>query len=205
MANNCSTTYTLHCEDEKQLDAFEKNMEEALERKELENEGISSSWLGWLIIQSGAATLDDILNTQKYQCRGYISWWERTDFDEITIDVITAWIPMHDAILEMAAAFAPDAEIIYRAEELGCEIVQTNDPAGEEYLFFALGNSNLPSEVADLEYSYVYKAEMNKRLSKVLGKSGATDDLVEEFNEKYGENAWIYTVSFVELPDHVNA
>ena len=38
MANNCSTTYTLHCEDEKQLDAFEKNMEEALERKELENE-----------------------------------------------------------------------------------------------------------------------------------------------------------------------
>ena len=67
--------------------------------------------------------------------------------NQLIINTSTAWSPMMQMWKLVLDKYLPDAELIYEAEECGCEIYWTNDPAMKgNYIFDAFDCPDINSD-----------------------------------------------------------
>ena len=92
-----------------------------------------SYWLAYII-----ENLLEGKTREDYECRGNVTMIGDTltelDDDHAAVHLMTetAWVPMTDLFRDLAEKY--DLAMFYCAEELGCEILETND---EEGVFFS--------------------------------------------------------------------
>lgn len=125
MANWCQTKITINHEDENKLIDLYNKIEKWCETDYKQN-GFGNYWLGNIVGNSGIGTVDENPNTD-LRCRGMITYLEIID-NQLLIDTETAWQPMLQMWVKLIDKYLPDAELIYNAEECGCELYYTNDP-----------------------------------------------------------------------------
>ncbi len=124
MANWCSTQITINHENENKLEELENKINEWMNPKDTSDFG--NSWLGNIVINSGVGTVDENANTD-CRCRGSVIDMYRSG-NELYIYTETAWVPMLKMWTRLLDKYLPDAELLYSADECGCEIYSTNDP-----------------------------------------------------------------------------
>ena len=125
MPNWCYTTITINHEDENKLKELENKINELTSYNYTDN-GFGLKWLGNIVGNSGIGTINENPETD-LRCRGSITYIENFG-EQIVIDTETAWTPMLRMWVKLLEKYLPDAELIYSAQECGCEIYSTNDP-----------------------------------------------------------------------------
>ena len=124
MPNWCLTTITISHENEQKLKQFEEKLNEWMKGTE---SGFGNAWLGNIVINSKIGTVDENPKTD-LRCRGSVVYMERFE-NQLVIDTETAWVPMLKLWQKLLEKYLPGGELIYSAEECGCGIYCTNDPA----------------------------------------------------------------------------
>lgn len=121
MANNCITYINIE---------FPTEMEakDACAKIDSWCEKGHDNWLGNVCINAGIMTLEEAYGSPKYRCRGSVGYTDVSD-DTVQITTDTAWAPMLQMWKAICEKHFPEAEIVYSAEEPGCKIFFTNDPA----------------------------------------------------------------------------
>ena len=124
MPNWCITNITINYEDNEKLKAFHNLIEEWTSHDYKEN-GFGHDWLGNIVGNSGIGTINEGKDTD-LRCRGVLNYIELSD-NQLLIQTETAWVPMLQMWVKLLEKYLPEAELIYNSEELGCEILATND------------------------------------------------------------------------------
>ena len=168
MANTCMTTVTING-DQDELKCLAKIIDEAMNDPDPTRRG----WLGHLLCDY----------EKEVSHRGEISYFEETD-DQLFLDIETAWSPMMGPIKLIVERYAPNAEIIFTAEEPGSEIFVSNDPCviGMYEVWGSECFPNMPDDyrgIGDL----ISEKELKPLLEQSLGHTGEMADLVAEMNE----------------------
>lgn len=133
MPNWCYTDITIYHNDEEKLKAFFDKIEEWRKKpfKKNDFDKYSMGWLGNIVGNSGIAEWKKVEEREDFvpaiDCRGSIQTL-MLDNRRILITTETAWGPMLKMWQKVCDKYLPDAEIIFTAEESGCEIYVTNDP-----------------------------------------------------------------------------
>lgn len=126
MPNWCETKIFINYENEKKLKQLESKINSWMQTNYLEND-FGREWLGNIVGNSGIGTVNE--NPEfDVRCRGWLEDMRVEDNQHI-LQVETAWIPMLNMWVLLLDKYLPDAEIIYRAEECGMGIYDTNDPS----------------------------------------------------------------------------
>lgn len=128
MANWCSTQITLNCKNEDDAKFVYKNIENWISYTNVKNFW-GGSWLGNVLVNSGLYNSKDLNDPNFPRCRGEIVYLD-TCKEQVIINTETAWCPMIQMWKEICDNLFPEkvSEIIYIAEEPGCELYLTNDP-----------------------------------------------------------------------------
>lgn len=131
MPNWCSTTITINSSSEQKAKELYELLDEWTTTPCIEN-GFGNSWLGNIVQRSGLDTYDMENHTfhKGYYPRGSVTWLNLSDC-QISMDTETAWTPKLRVFVDLLDKYDPDAELIYTAEECGCELFYTNDPTIE--------------------------------------------------------------------------
>lgn len=124
MPNWCYTNITINHENETEVEKLEKLIDEWTSKNYMPN-GFDNKWLGNVVLGSGVGTVDTD-NATDLRCRGSIVDYYRSG-NELIISTETAWVPMLKMWVKVLEKYLPDAELIYNAEECGCDISHTND------------------------------------------------------------------------------
>lgn len=129
MPNWCFTHITLNCSNEKDASHVYKTIEKWLSHNGKAND-FGRKWLGNILINSGLYIAEDIDRKNHPRCRGYVIWMESYE-NQVIIQTDTAWVPMLQMWQEVCDKIFSEMEIeiIYYAEELGCGVLWSNDPA----------------------------------------------------------------------------
>lgn len=132
MANWCSTHITLNCNNEDDAKFVFKNIENWISYTNVKNSW-GNNWLGNVLVNSGLYTTKDLNAPNIPRCRGEIAYLD-ISVDQVIIETETAWTPMLQMWREICDNLFPEKvnEIIYMAEEPGCELYFTNDPAEDD-------------------------------------------------------------------------
>lgn len=135
MPNWCYTNISFNSENKNSLKKLYDFIERAIsdESKYAKVSDFGSNWLGNVLLECDLMTLDDVKNDKvPCRCRGSIIYVDKND-DQVIVDTETAWVPMMQ-IWQMVIEKLEldDVDIIYTAEEPGCELYWTNDPAVED-------------------------------------------------------------------------
>ena len=132
MANWCSTHITLNCNNEDDAKFVFKNIENWISYTNVKNSW-GNNWLGNVLVNSGLYTTKDLNTPNIPRCRGEIAYLD-ISVDQVIIETETAWTPMLQMWREICDNLFPEKvnEIIYMAEEPGCELYFTNDPAEDD-------------------------------------------------------------------------
>ena len=126
MPNWCMTRITFHGENAKKL---EKLIDEWTSEG-LPGVDFGGYWLGNCLVKSGVMSFDEAAYGD-IRCRGTIDYVEYTDEDELTMETSSAWSPAVEMWYLINDKLNLDLDIVYTAEEPGCELYWTNDPAVE--------------------------------------------------------------------------
>lgn len=191
MPNWCSTDITINCDNNEKLADFYAKIEEWTSHDYKEN-GFGHNWLGNIVGNSRIGTVDE--NKETYlRCRGVLSYMDLM-YESLVIHTETAWVPMLLMWRKLLDKYLPDAELIYSAEELGCEVLATNDPYYiEKYYIDAWGIENVESN------DCATKEEVIKLLQELLDiKEESIDELLKqlslsEFNDRLYINKWEFS------------
>ena len=124
MPNWCMTRYEV-IDTKKSLDNLEKKLHEALSDNPLKAD-FGNGWLGNLMLFIGVS--EDTVVHGTANCRGELYDIERTSDYFLSFWVESAWSPANECVSTFVKTFAPNASILYVAEESGCELYWTNDP-----------------------------------------------------------------------------
>lgn len=129
MANWCSTYVTLNCKTKEDAKYVYDKINDWVSYSHVPNH-FDEVWLGNVLINSGLYTKEDIDNNPHPRCRGSIVYLDLND-EQVIVDTETAWFPMLQIWQEVCDKCLKDKEIeiIYNAEECGCGIYYSNDPA----------------------------------------------------------------------------
>ena len=197
MPNWCSTTITINHENEIKLKKFEETLNSLMSENYKQN-GFGNAWLGNLVGNSGIGTIDEKKVTD-LKCRGWVTYIENLG-NQLIVDTETAWVPMLRLWQKLLEKYLPDAELTYSAEECGCGIYCTNDPAMLDcYLVdiwedvgIECGEYHCPDET---EESVV------KMLQKLLGSDAQEIGvLLEKFeNSEYTDKMLIRKWDFLDI------
>ena len=105
---------------ENEIKVLNDEFEKAFKIDQVENSW-GKTWLGNLVLHLKK-------DWQEIPCRGEICYYDHSEPDKISLDVETAWAPLLRPIILMVDEYAPNADIIYTAEEPGCCLFVSNDP-----------------------------------------------------------------------------
>ena len=133
MPNWCYTNIHFVNEDKKEIKKLYKLIGDWTSKDAMES-GFGLTWLGNVVLNSGIGTINTNPDTD-ISCRGSISDYSITE-EQLVVVTETAWSPMLEMWVKIVDKHSPETEIYYTAEELGCEILCTNDPDvdGKYYL-----------------------------------------------------------------------
>ena len=187
MPNWCATYISINGTKE-QLDALNNAIDKATESNPL-NADFGNSWLGNLLLYLGIDK-DEVIYGD-IRCRGYISYSEMVlddDTSQLIINTETAWVPMLKPFLMMMEKYAPDAELIYTAEEPGTIVYCTNDPAEYDYIidFDSTCFDQIPDGF-DIGCNYMNEQTLRQSIIELTdGKEeDSTEELIQIFKKKY--------------------
>ena len=204
MPNWCSTNYTFNFTSAEKAKAFYDLVDSWCH--DVAENGFGECWLGNIVVNSGiseivAGSEKSFLIEPYYECRGSIVFMDYGS-NRVNIQTETAWSPMHDMWKAIVEKYAPDAEVIYSADECGCELYLTNDPCLEgKYIVDIMED---PDRVLDEFDSYIYDADDDtvKSVAVTLGVNVADRDVnaiisdirnMDREDELYiGIHAWDY-------------
>lgn len=194
MPNWCMNRITINHENVNELEKLNNLINEWTSKNYCDN-GFGLNWLGNIVGNSGIDSRDN--GDFNVRCRGTIDYNEIID-NKLLIDTSTAWSPMIKMWKLILEKYLPDAELIYEAEECGCELYWTNDPAMENaYVFDAY-------DCGDIESDWEMKEEyLVKELQKLLNTSETNiNKLLDMFdNSEWSEKISIHKYEFVEIED----
>ncbi len=126
MANYCNTIIRILKLDTEngKMEMLYNLLKRWLERDDREN-GYVRDWLGNIVM---ASRLSKHKDDDYYNTGGSVLALENhiEDSGEITVIVESKWIPMLKMWRDLVKEYIPNAEILYTAEEEGCEIYDTN-------------------------------------------------------------------------------
>lgn len=144
MPNWCYTNITINHESETEVEKLEKLIDEWTSKNYMDN-GFDKKWLGNVVLGSGVGTVDTD-NATDLRCRGTIIDYYRSG-GELVINTETAWVPMLRMWVKVIDKYLPGAEIIYNADECGCDINHTNDPClVGKYILDYYGDGDIESD-----------------------------------------------------------
>jgi len=187
MPNWCTTSYALTGE-QKEVRSLYNKMKRLQERKTpLLPNGFGKTWLGCLVKSLGR-------NPEKVCCRGQWSNLRLSEEGVLTFDTEHAWSRPADVELIIEKAY-PSLSIYFLEEELGMDIFQTNDEAGEYF------KQQIIIDEESEGTEYYTEEEAFKHLSELAGKPISTweeaDSFIEAINEAQDEakgegHIWIH-------------
>lgn len=197
MPNWCTTRITINNDNQEELSKFNKLLDKWMETNYMEND-FGLDWLGNIVGNSGIGTVDTGKETD-LSCRGYI-----TDKDlyenQLTINTETAWQPMLKMWDKLLEKYLPEAELIYEAEECGCELYCTNDPVMRNKYYIDCWGINdicLNSDCEAIERDVI---DILQSLLKT--KETNIDKLMEMLREsEYNSEIAIYKWEFAETTE----
>lgn len=196
MPNWCFTDITFSGKEEN-LKKFATLIEDWISIEKNNANGFGNYWLGNIVVNSGLATYDDVLNMRTHKCRGEIIDINVQD-DLIQIFTDTAWIPMMKLWKGVIDKHNLDLDIVYIAEEVGAELYQTNDPEYKNKYKFQL-------EYLDDDTWACSESEVLELCKKYCDiESNNIDDCMNKFKQYCDENdalGSIYKWEFVEIND----
>lgn len=202
MPNWCFTNITMAGQREKVQFLYDK-IEEWTSKDYAQNE-FGNSWLGNIALGSGIATEEDIDKRDAPRCRGAIINLEielnNIQDAYLTVQTETAWNPMMKMWSMINEQYDLNLNIVYSAEEPGCELYLTNDPdiAGT-YIIDAYDMDEIQTEYC-IEEKYVVR-ELQELFSTT---EIDIEKLINMFDEsEYSERMSIGKYSFVEIEDLV--
>ena len=202
MPNWCFTDIKMTGEKEK-VQFLHDKIEEWTSKDYMQN-GFGNTWLGNIVLGSGIATEEDIDKHDAPRCRGSIVYTDIDLFDtnnaELTVQTETAWNPMMKMWSMINEQYDLNLDIVYSAEEPGCELYLTNDPdiAGT-YIIDAYDMDEIQTEYC-IEEKYVVR-ELQELFSTT---EIDIKKLINMFDEsEYSERMSIGEYSFVEIEDLV--
>lgn len=134
MANTCTTNYVFEGEGA-QIRALHSALNEVAKGKpkctDYFDWHVQPNWLGYIAEKVLG------LGSEKISCRGEFNLGEIAncpyDDDLLTLEVtaLTAWSPCNELFEKLAEKY--DCSLYWIAEELGCELFQTNDTEGKYF------------------------------------------------------------------------
>lgn len=202
MPNWCISTVSIHS-NKKEIELLWNKLQEATSANP-EGADFGNMWLGNLVLHVGKKWED-------VDCRGAISWMNKTSDNIIDIDVESAWSPQLEPIKLMAEKYAPNASVYYTAEEPGCELYYTNDPdmVGKyivgTWMHWSCSQNISGNDDEKLacfeEREPITEGELREALIEVLGIADGNytiRELIHMFTEKY-EGAYVYQYEYVEI------
>ena len=193
MPNWCMNRITINHENVNELEKLNNLINEWTSKNYLKSD-FGLNWLGNIVGNSGIDTYDGDF---KVRCRGTIDYNEVIG-NQLIIDTSTAWAPMIQMWKLILEKYLPDAELIYEAEECGCGLYCTNDPAMKStYVFDAC-------DCEDIESDWEMKEEyLIEELQKLLNTSETNvNKLLDMFdNSEWSEKISIHKYEFVEIED----
>ena len=202
MPNWCFTDIKMTGEKEK-VQFLHDKIEEWTSKDYMQN-GFGNTWLGNIVLGSGIAIEEDIDKHDAPRCRGSIVYTDIDLFDtnnaELTVQTETAWNPMMKMWSMINEQYDLNLDIVYSAEEPGCELYLTNDPdiAGT-YIIDAYDMDEIQTEYC-IEEKYVVR-ELQELFSTT---EIDIEKLINMFDEsEYSERMSIGEYSFVEIEDLV--
>ena len=201
MANYCYTEITISGEED-EIRLLNDEMEKAFEEGKNQG-GRSDQWLGYLMLHIGYS-----VDNLPVSCRGSVCYHELSeDGTSLFIETETDWSPMLQVFLLFIQKYAPEAELIYTAEEPGCDLFCTNDPAHEEYmLMLYVDDDELPEALQGFDGTdnCIYAKDLKEILFQLYPeekdlqtKEDKTKELIKRFNSKQYGIAWIYEYQYV--------
>lgn len=193
MPNWCFTNITIAHDNSEELEEFYNKIEEWTSHDYCDN-GFGKNWLGNIVGNSGIGTIDEDKESD-LRCRGSLIDVDLTD-NQLTIQTETAWVPMLQMWVKLLEKYLPEAELVYSTEELGCEILCTNDPVyiGKYYID--------AWDMDDIETDdMVNECDVIEILQELLN---AKEDNIEEFlkmfdESEYSEHMQIHKWEYVEV------
>lgn len=177
MANWCNTNYVV-VGTEKEVKDFYQRLKKILNNSEALKSDFGNLWLGNILDNFG-------FNWKDINCRGFID-----DFDfgvnkenqglTVTFSTETAWVPMNEVFDKIFKEHYPSLRYYYSAEEIGCELYETNDVKGLYFQPFLLTLYGDESCWDEHEY-YDNLEDALKATNKVLKKDFTSIEEVEDY------------------------
>ena len=199
MSNWCFSRVTVKAP-KPSIDRIESEMEAAMSADPYHTD-FGEMWLGNLLGHIGM--LDASGRGCDLRYRGWVDDFQRTDEREIELSTESAWGPHISCIQAFARHYAPEAEVLYDAEETGCGLFWTNDPEMiGRVRIEAFDVEGVPEELYPFEsWDYCEESSLISRLQGLLATDEADlDALVAAWNEKlqaYNPEATVYVNPFV--------
>ena len=146
MPNWCNTRIQIRHEDPQKTRELYESIKKWMTYDYHKN-GFGLTWLGNIVGNSGVDRIREKGDFEKVRCRGWVSYIEYVeDIESILIDTETAWRPMLQMWQLVCDRYLPGAEIVYEAQECGCCLYQTNDPALKDCYVLDAMDSDLESD-----------------------------------------------------------
>ena len=196
MPNWCITYITINHENEQKLKEFEEKLNSLMSKDYIEN-SFGKTWLGNLVGNSGIGTIDEN-KVSDLKCRGEITYMENLG-NQLVIYTETAWVPMLKLWQKLLEKYLPDGELTYSAEECGCGIYCTNDPAMLDCYLVDIW------EDVGIEGEYYCPGETEESVIEMLQKLLGSDEeeinvLLEKFeNSEYTDKMLIRKWEYVDI------
>ena len=211
MPNWCITEFTITASNAS-LKVLNEKFEEAFKVDTIEND-FGSEWIGNLLVVAGED--EDYILHGSYNCRGWISYYEYREGNNICLSTESAWSPSTDCIRLFCSKFVDDADITYVATEPGNLIFLTNDSDVEGkcdiYTYINRSDTRLTDEDYDIlesfdKYDYLSLDEdevkdILKDISVFKGKADrmTVDEMTDYINRNTDNSVCVNVYEYEEL------
>ena len=173
MPNWCYTHITIRHEDESVIERLENLINKWTSKDYIKN-GFGNNWLGNIVGNSGVGIVkcegEPNKETEEVKylfCRGEICDVYRNG-NELIITEESAWSPAVKMWLKVIDKYASGSELIYSAEECGCDLYMTNDEDHLDHYY--------------LDWWEQFPEEYAKQIKSLNWATAESDDAVTEDN-----------------------
>ncbi len=171
-----------------EIGKFDKQVKEACSSNPLKAD-FGDWWLGNLLLHLGYK--DDDVVQGDIRCRGSIIDYDvsyEENYGDILLSVESAWGPHLGPIVLMRDKYAPNCEILYVAEELGCGLFWSNDPEYYGKWYVDVWDYEIEDLVPLHDCVPISDESLVRTLEGILGHSGSISELIQEIRVKYPDS-----------------
>lgn len=195
MPNWCSSTITLRCRNEKYSKAVCNKIASWCKNPE--------EWLGNILIEADACSLENI-NDGQVRCRGSLIQI-KADGRDVILDTETAWAPMLQMWKRICEKHFPEVEnILYKAEEPGCDLFFTNDESVVGNIIVDIPEQDvyIVTDSEESAFSELVK-EVNRKWPELLKtkKCFNAADIIETLQQDYNEEVYVHVYEYVDIDE----